>query len=175
MPLLVLQPFFSQCMAQSHHLNSISFSRDDLVPAMPPIQRLWRFLVFLEADGQNHRVWKQSRHLFYVQHSRNLSRALDALQSPFFFQTKKENQNFPQMKIIWHKNSHFHTVKSIWCQKKITDASKRFIYHISKLGSWILGTLKSTIPFCWSHLLTNSRNLVAHLIDHWQSSRSDRG
>ena len=52
-----------------------------------------------------------------------------------FLRMKGENQHFPQMTIIWHKIRHFHTTKSICRQNKITNVSKRFVYHMSKLGS----------------------------------------
>ena len=59
-----------------------------------------------------------------------------------FLRLKEENQHFPQMSIIWHKIKHFHTTKSIWRQKKITNMSKRFDYHMSKLSSWRFGYVK---------------------------------
>ena len=34
---------------------------------------------------------------------------------------------------------HFHTTKSIWRQNKVTNVSKRFVYHMFKLGSWRFG------------------------------------
>ena len=71
---------------------------------------------------------------------------------------KKENQHFPQMTIIWHKIRHFQTTKTIWCQNKITNVSNGLLVHD------VLDISKSTSTYCWSHLLTNSGNLVAHLI-----------
>ena len=59
-----------------------------------------------------------------------------------FLRMKEENQNFPQMTIIWHEIRHFHTTKSIWRQNKITNVSKRFVYHMSKPGSWCFGYVK---------------------------------
>ena len=59
-----------------------------------------------------------------------------------FLRMKEENQHFPQMTIIWHKIRHFHTTKSIWRQNKITNVSKQFVYHMSKLGSWRFGQVK---------------------------------
>ena len=46
------------------------------------------------------------------------------------------------MTIICHKVRHFHTTKSIWRQSKITNVSKRFVYHIFKLSSWRFGYVK---------------------------------
>ena len=46
------------------------------------------------------------------------------------------------MTIIWHKIRHFHATKSIWRQNKITNVSKRFVYHMFELGSWRFGSIK---------------------------------
>ena len=47
-----------------------------------------------------------------------------------FLRMNKENQHFPQMTIIWHNIRHLYTT-----QNKIINVSKRFIYHMSMLGS----------------------------------------
>ena len=62
--------------------------------------------------------------------------------SRLFLRMKEENQHFPQMTIIWHKIRRFHTTKSIWRQNKITNVSKRFVYHMSKLSPWGFGYVK---------------------------------
>ena len=59
-----------------------------------------------------------------------------------FLRMKEENQHFPQMTIIRHKIRHFHITKSIWRKNKITNVSKRFIYHMPKLGSCRFGYVK---------------------------------
>ena len=59
-----------------------------------------------------------------------------------FLRMKEENQHFPKMTIIWHKIRYFHTTRSIWRQNKITNVSKRFVYHMSKLCSWRFGYVK---------------------------------
>ena len=92
-----------------------------------PLLVLWPF--FAQCSAQTH----QLRSILFP--SDGLFGALDALQPPFS-SNEEENQHFPQMTIIWYKIRHFHTTKSIWRQNKITNVSKRFVYHMSKLGSW---------------------------------------
>ena len=137
--------------------------------AMPPIQRLRRFLAFLHADGRqhrNHRLWSdETNHgtLFPLeQHLRKLFGALGALLSHRFLRMKEVNQHFPQMTIIWHKIRHFHTTydaktKSLMCKNGLFTICLSLVHGV-------LDRSKSTSTYCWIHLLTNSGNLVAHLI-----------
>ena len=70
------------------------------------------------------------------------------------------------MTIIWLKIRHFHTTKSI-----VYDAKTKLLMCQNGLFTIYLSLVyegldmsKSTSTYCWSHLFTNSGNLVAHLI-----------
>ena len=112
------------------------------------ITRRLVLLAFLHTGGRqhrNHRLWSDvTNHgtLFHLeQYLCKLWKLLMRFSRRFLWM-KEENQHFPQMTIIWHKIRHFHTTKSIWRRNKIINVSKRFVYHMSKLGSWRFGYAK---------------------------------
>ena len=140
--------------------------------AMPPIQCLQRFLTFFHADGRqhrNHQPWNDGTNhgtLFHLeQHLRKLFGALSMRFSRHFLRMKVENQHFPQMKIIWHKIKHLHATKSIYDAKTKSLMCQNSLFTIClSLVHDVLDRSKSTSTYCWIHLLTNSENIVAHLI-----------
>ena len=141
----------------------------DLHRAMPPIQPLRRFLAFLHADGhqnRNHRLWSDGTNHGTLFHLKQHLRKLFELSMRFsrrFLRMKEENQYFPQMRIIWHKITHFHRTNSIWRQKKSLMCQNGLFIICLRLIHDVLDRWKSTRTYCWIHLFTNSGNLVAHL------------
>ena len=138
---------------------------------MPPIQRLRRFLAFLHADGRQHRndrFWSDGTNhgtLFHLeQHLRKLFRDLHVIQPPF---SSNKKRNFKTSRKCWL----FCTKSDIFTQPKVYDVKTKSLmcqnglFTICKsLVPDVLDMSKSTRTYCWSHLLTNSGKLVAHII-----------
>ena len=135
--------------------------------AMPPIQRLRRFLSFLHADGRQHRNHHLrsdgTNHgtLFHLdQHLRKLFVASAAV----FFEWKKKINTSRKWRLFGTKSDIFTQpklydakTKSLMCQNGIFTICLNLIHDV-------LGMSKSTSTYWWSLLLTNSVNLLAHLI-----------
>ena len=122
-------------------------------------------------DGRqhrNHRLWRDGTNhgtLFNLdQHLRKIFGALNALQPLFSSKWKKKINTSRKWRL-------FSTKSDIFTQPKAYDAKTKslmcqqglFTICLSLLHD-VLDRSKSTSTYCWSHLLTNSGNLVAHLI-----------
>ena len=151
-PLLVLLAFFAQCSVQTHQLHSMPFPSDGFVQFQRLIinnisvfEGFWpsftRAIVNIEITIFEPTELITARCFTYSIMSVNFLE-LSMRFSRRFLRMKETNQHFPKMTIIWHKIRHFHTTKSIWHQNKITNRSKRFVYHMSKLSSWRFGYVK---------------------------------
>ena len=142
MPLLVLWPFFAQCSAQTHQLRSTPIRSDGfnrfqqlIINNISVMEGFWpsftrtvvniEITVYEATEPITARCFTQSS--IFVNFLELLMRF-----SRLSLRMKEGNQHFPQITSIWHKMRHFHTTKSIWRQNKITNGSKRFVYHISK-------------------------------------------
>ena len=85
--------------------------------------------------------------------------------SRHFFEWKKKINTSRKWRLFDTKWGIFTQPKVYNAKNKITNVSKRFVYHMSELGSWRFGCVKIDQHYCWSHPFTNSGNLVAHLMD----------
>ena len=134
------------------------------------IQRLQRFLAFLHADGRqyrNYRLWTDGTNhgtLFHLeQHLRKLFGSLDALHPPFSSNERRKSTLIANHDYLTQNQTFSHNQKYT-TQNKIINVSKRFVYHMSKLGSWSFGYVKIDQHLLLEPSIDKQRNLVAHLI-----------
>ena len=118
-------------------------------------------MAFLHADGrqqQNHHLWSDvTNHgtLFHFEWKKKINTP----RKWRLFGTKSDI--FTQPKVYDAKT------KSLICQNGLFTTCLSLVYDV-------LDRSKSTSTYCWSHLLTNSGNLVSHLI-HFLSSLKQVG
>ena len=166
-------PSIAQCLARTHQLRSIPFPSDGFVRFQQLIinnisvfEGFWpsftRTVVNIEItyfEATERSFTSSSISVIFLELSMHFNR--------LFLRMKEENHHFLQMTIIWHKIRHFLTTKSIWRQNKITNVSKRFVYHMSKLGSWRFGYVKIDKHLLLEPSIHKQRELscaLAHLI-----------
>ena len=129
--------------------------------SMPPIQRLRMFLAFLHADGrqhQDHRLWSDGTDYGTLYWSfRCASVAV-------FFKWKKKINTSRKWRLFGTKSDIFTQPKVYDAKTKSVMCQNGFFTICLSLVHDVLDKLKSTSTYFWSHLLSNSGNLVAHLI-----------
>lgn len=81
-----------------------------------------------------------------------------------FLRMKEGNQHLRQMASIWHEIRHFHKIKSIWGKNKITNVSRRIVYHMSKLSLRRFGYVTTDQLLLLKPSLKNSGSVDAHFI-----------
>lgn len=103
---------------------------------MPPIHCPWRALTSFHAKDRLHPVyhvsgnWAIYRTLFHPEQKVNDFLKLLIRLRRRFLRLKNGNQHVLQMKNIWLKSSHFHTIKIIWHKNRITSFSSRFLPYV---------------------------------------------
>ena len=123
----------SSCVFHGSSLRNASNSASPEVFGLPSSGQSSNRNHCLWSDGTNHGT------LFHLeQHLRKLFGALDALQPPFSSNERRKS-TLPANNDYFAQNQTFSHNQKYMAQNKITNVSKRFVYHMSELGSWRFG------------------------------------